>query len=58
MSTLLKAYVRERPPRDWKALFREATNIGFMIKYALGPSRSALYLPCTFPVAAPDPPCT
>ena len=35
MSTLLKAYVRERPPRDWKALFREATNIGFMIKYAL-----------------------
>jgi hypothetical protein len=32
MTTLLEGYVRERPPADWKRLFKEATNIAFMVK--------------------------
>jgi len=33
MTTLLQSYITNRDPKDWKALFMEATNIGFMIKY-------------------------
>ena len=33
MTTLLQTYVAERRPDDWKALFKEATNVAFMIKY-------------------------
>ena len=33
MTTLLQSYVSERPPSEWKDLFKEATNIAFMVKY-------------------------
>jgi len=33
MTTLLQAYIKERNPSEWKFLFKEATNIGFMVKY-------------------------
>ena len=33
MTTLLRTYIEERPPSEWKSLFREATNVGFMVKY-------------------------
>jgi len=33
MTTLLQSYVAERPPSEWKGLFKEATNIAFMVKY-------------------------
>lgn len=32
MTTLLQGYVRERPPSEWKGLFKDATNIAFMVK--------------------------
>ena len=31
--TLLQSYVTEQPPSAWKDLFKEATNIAFMVKY-------------------------
>ena len=33
MTTLLQSYVKERQPMEWKSLFKEATNIAFMVKY-------------------------
>ena len=33
MTTLLQGYVASEPPSAWKKLFKEATNIGFMVKY-------------------------
>jgi hypothetical protein len=33
MTTLLQTYIEERSPSSWKGLFKEATNIGFMVKY-------------------------
>ena len=33
MTTLLQGYISERSPAEWKALFKEATNIAFMVKY-------------------------
>ena len=33
MTTLLKGYMANEPPTSWKKLFKEATNIGFMVKY-------------------------
>ena len=33
MTALLQTYIAERPPRDWQSLFKEATNVGFMVKY-------------------------
>ena len=33
MTTLLQGYVASEPPSQWKALFKEATNVGFMVKY-------------------------
>ena len=32
MTTLLQSYITNREPKEWKALFKEATNIGFMVK--------------------------
>ena len=34
MTTLLQSYVTEKPPSDWKRLFKDAVNVGFMVKYA------------------------
>jgi len=33
MTTLLQGYVQNEAPASWKGLFKEATNIGFMVKY-------------------------
>ena len=33
MTTLLQTYVTDRKPEEWKDLFKEATNIAFMVKY-------------------------
>ena len=33
MTTLLQSYIRERAPNEWKGLFKDATNIAFMVKY-------------------------
>ena len=33
MTTLLRGYVANELPTSWKKLFKEATNIGFMVKY-------------------------
>jgi len=33
MTTLLQTYIAERRPIEWKDLFKEATNIAFMVKY-------------------------
>ena len=33
MTTLLKGYMANEEPLKWKKLFKEATNIGFMVKY-------------------------
>ena len=33
MTTLLQSYIAAQPPVEWKQLFREATNIAFMVKY-------------------------
>ena len=33
MTTLLQSYVIDRAPSEWKGLFKEATNIAFMVKY-------------------------
>ena len=33
MTTLLQTYITKRNPDEWKSLFKEATNIGFMVKY-------------------------
>ena len=33
MTTLLQTYISDRNPSEWKDLFKEATNIGFMVKY-------------------------
>lgn len=33
MTTLLEGYITEHKPSDWKRLFKDATNIAFMIKY-------------------------
>ena len=33
MTTLLEGYVTNEKPMDWKELFKEATNVGFMVKY-------------------------
>lgn len=33
MTTLLQNYISERDPSDWKRLFKEATNVGYMVKY-------------------------
>ena len=33
MTTLLQSYIAERAPSEWKSLFKEATNIAFMVKY-------------------------
>ena len=33
MTTLLQSYLAERAPSEWKGLFKEATNIAFMVKY-------------------------
>ena len=33
MTTLLRNYIIERDPAEWKQLFKEATNVGFMVKY-------------------------
>ena len=33
MTTLLKGYLANEEPSKWKKLFKEATNIGFMVKY-------------------------
>ena len=33
MTTLLQNYIAERPPAEWKELFKEATNVAFMVKY-------------------------
>jgi hypothetical protein len=33
MTTLLEGYVTNKKPADWKDLFREATNVAFMVKY-------------------------
>jgi len=33
MTTLLQTYITDRPPSEWKSLFKEACNIGFMVKY-------------------------
>lgn len=33
MTTLLQSYISERMPIEWKKLFKEATNVGYMVKY-------------------------
>ena len=33
MTTLLQGYIMEKAPTEWKGLFKDAVNIGFMIKY-------------------------
>jgi len=33
MTTLLQTYIAEREPVEWKKLFKEATNVGYMVKY-------------------------
>lgn len=33
MTALLQTYIAERPPKEWGQLFKEATNVGFMVKY-------------------------
>ena len=33
MTTLLQSYIAEREPTEWKSLFKDATNIAFMVKY-------------------------
>ena len=33
MMTLLQGYIVQRKPIDWKTLFKEATNVAFMVKY-------------------------
>jgi len=33
MTTLLQSYISEQDPSDWKRLFKEATNVGYMVKY-------------------------
>ena len=40
MTTLLQSYVIDRAPSEWKGLFKEATNIAFMVKYVA--SRSSI----------------
>ena len=35
MTTLLKGYISNEKPVAWKGLFKEATNIAFMVKYRL-----------------------
>jgi hypothetical protein len=37
MTTLLQSYVIDRAPSEWKGLFKEATNIAFMVKYVRSP---------------------
>jgi len=38
MTTLLQSYVIDRAPSEWKGLFKEATNIAFMVKYVASKS--------------------
>ena len=33
MRTLLHSYIGHRHPSEWRSLFKEATNIAFMVKY-------------------------
>lgn len=33
MTTLLQSYIKEQEPAKWKQLFKEATNVGYMVKY-------------------------
>jgi len=33
MTTLLQTYIAEQPPSEWQQLFKEATNVAFMVKY-------------------------
>ena len=40
MTTLLQSYIGHRKPSEWKELFKEATNIAFMVKYMFRESLS------------------
>ena len=33
MKTLLETYISDKPPLEWSALFKEAANVAYMVKY-------------------------